>query len=723
MNPSSPWIPKGNRRCQLEALFDEPRAARKVTKTAGQRKNAVISFACRCIANCGRCPCCSCSRLRDLVAEGIFGRIGANTDNFPRGSFFPLKAVGADMQNKLTAECNILLDFLNPDLRKAWQLAANNKAVQQRLRRLTNLSLVWSHSYCVLPVAFVFEDTFVTRLLRRHAASLTSGLIRIPMKGNSDFYTKGGEILSEYHKVKDNYNQLMSTDDVMSVADFLTNHGSFSKYEKGISTGSHIADCLERNSDNPDSHWKPFIERYSASTVSRLNKYLRYLLENGIALTHWQLIDEFHDIVDSYDIHRMLHTAFGDAYISEYALTAMYNVMGEHSFSPIGNSRDRRYDYEYLRAVLEPLGLLTAISEMHSRDIVKIRHSSNEWSKFRRSIQSIIATSENCEDARARVVGIALRSEMLKTRLNTGYTGRNSSVQELIDTVGEYNMTMEKDESPSLSRPAHQVSSTPPAKGKSKYVVYVALGEEEEIVAKSLGLAQNSATGHFEGVIEHASFTLISSRQMGRVSAALCCFKYLHELPKDERDNLSGIIVLGLAGGFAKNGVRRGDLLIPQNIYDVANTKKEGAINGEGPFEEFRSMPHRVNQELCKLLLNKARFNEDLFKVFAKIESRKKELDLTIHVCKPMCCCDSVIKDEDWISRIITVVHPDLCGVDMESTGVCQAVDLSCSRLPVLVVRGVSDMANAYKADDDWRTKAMYSATSMIKYLAGESLL
>ena len=128
--------------------------------------------------------------------------------------------------------------------------------------------------------------------------------------------------------------------------------------EKTRHTGHHIISTLGAQSDQPDRHWRPILQHYSAKTISKLVHHSVLLRESGVALTHGEYAIPFSAKIEAADIHRILHTGYGDSYLSDYGATALFNILSQHSFSPVGLRRDGRYDYMKISAL--------AVRRLHS---------------------------------------------------------------------------------------------------------------------------------------------------------------------------------------------------------------------------------------------------------------------------------------------------------------------------------------------------------------------
>lgn len=73
---------------------------------------------------------------------------------------------------------------------------------------------------------------------------------------------------------------------------------------------------------------------------------------------------------------------------------------------------------------------------------------------------------------------------------------------------------------------------------------------------------------------------------------------------------------------------------------------------------------------------------------------------------------DEVVASHDWVDRIRRSTEK-LLGVEMEAGGVCQAADVY--RVPVAMLRAVSDNADPIKTDTTWRNRGMKTIATLLE--------
>lgn len=341
---------------------------------------------------------------------------------------------------------NIFLDYLNPDLHRYWwgiktQSSDVKRRITTELTKLTKLSLLWCETYCLLPPAFVFEDIFNARLIVELDPCISAGLLRFPLKPNVSFYQKAEEVLTEYRPVHHHYNQLQHGDQVLEIANHLQGFAR-GRIEKHGSTGGHIVGRLADRSDNSDEHWISIVGQYTPNIVDRIRQECQHTLDDGFALTHGMLNPKLSSIVRGSDIHRILHTAFGDAHTTEFDLVTLGNIFGLGNFYPGGFAKDKQFDFEFIRAALEPFSLLCVISNLSGSEIVETHFRSSDWIKFRDTVFRTISCCDTPGDVRRDFLN--LDSDNLSKAKDSACQMVGNSKNLLEDILGSVNDLVDK---------------------------------------------------------------------------------------------------------------------------------------------------------------------------------------------------------------------------------------------------------------------------------------
>ena len=270
------------------------------------------------------------------------------------------------------------------------------------------------------------------------------------------------------------------------------------------------------------------------------------------------------------------------------------------------------------------------------------------------------------------------------------YTGTLPSQQGYEPTEGDIHAIAErlgKVESAELemARVNEQEAIKPRSVSPSKrpvIAIYVALKMERLFLVKRWNLTGEYPDPVRRGRLGEVDDLLYGQDEMGRVSAAVATMQFLEKYPKPDM-----LLVTGIAGGFDREGSSRGDVLIPTSIADLASRKIHG---GGHVIPEFRPREFRTDARLSRYV------NSGSFKTRdwegAVIEEAEWPEGLRPSIRNgPIASLDEVVSDTQWIDTLCKA-WPKLCGVDMESGGVCAAAE--AHELKVAVVRGVSDLAD-----------------------------
>lgn len=183
---------------------------------------------------------------------------------------------------------------------------------------------------------------------------------------------------------------------------------------------------------------------------------------------------------------------------------------------------------------------------------------------------------------------------------------------------------------------------------------------------------------HFsDGSTATYSIIVLPLTRMGHVDAASATGDAIR------RWNPRYVLLAGIAGGVKKAGVRIGDVLISDQVVDYELQKL-----GEGK-PDMRWQVHRVDQ---RLLIAAQNFQDESWHDTAARRYDKRQP--TIHF-GPVCTGNKVIADESLIEQFRDV-WTKLIGVEMEAGGVANAASQASRQPGLLMIRGVSDLA-----DDD----------------------
>jgi nucleoside phosphorylase len=154
-------------------------------------------------------------------------------------------------------------------------------------------------------------------------------------------------------------------------------------------------------------------------------------------------------------------------------------------------------------------------------------------------------------------------------------------------------------------------------------------------------------------------------------------------------------------------------ILIPKHIADLATRKvgRKRDKNRKRLIPEFRPIEFDTDDRLLKFVRS-AKFDMRGWEQQVVDEAEWPDgLRPTIHD-GPVASLDEVVSSKEWIDTLCNA-WPKLCGVEMEAGGVCAAAKMNS--IQVVVVRGVSDLADPAKSDNVWRQRAMKTVAHLLE--------
>jgi nucleoside phosphorylase/CheY-like chemotaxis protein len=237
--------------------------------------------------------------------------------------------------------------------------------------------------------------------------------------------------------------------------------------------------------------------------------------------------------------------------------------------------------------------------------------------------------------------------------------------------------------------------------------IFVALEEERKMLTELWNLHKTRSDSKWTGRVRDVEVELFGPGSIGRVPAAVETMSFL----QSTRPRL--LLVLGLGGGFGEGGVCPGDVLVATQIPDLAS-RKVGQSGGRSN-EQIRPEGFRVANQVRKGLDHSA-FKSDKWGLRVAKEGAWNVGTYPAVRFGPIASVDEVVSSNARRSVLLST-WPKLVGVEMEAGGVCAAAERF--GVPVDVIRGVSDLADADKTDDDWRRKALIAAARLVEEWLG----
>lgn len=163
------------------------------------------------------------------------------------------------------------------------------------------------------------------------------------------------------------------------------------------------------------------------------------------------------------------------------------------------------------------------------------------------------------------------------------------------------------------------------------------------------------------------------------------------------------IMLVGIAGGVARQGINIGDILIADQIVDYELQKVTPHKH------QIRWDVHRPDPRLLDAYRN---FKDESWRELQQVKrpDRRKPK----HHIGPIASGDKVIAFSEILEELLDA-WPRLIGVEMEAAGVATAAFQSSEPPGFFMVRCVSDLANEHKSSaavEKWRSYACDTAAS-----------
>lgn len=575
--------------------------------------------------------------------------------------------------------------------------------------------------FCVVPPGFLAEDRIIQRAFSRCQDYLTERFIRLPLR-EADWESYFEKKEREYAQHRDLYPGLFDPG----------SQELLRKYSIATTTrSSRVAEeIIHQWEEGPDINgiWKNLISLTDPGQIERIRKIPRAIYERGTAVT-WPAIRK--DIGTGIGVHLdiwryALQHHYFNTYIKEFDLRIITRLQFARTDFSLGTG-DLRYDYEALKGALSALQIWDMVRVMPAKSMIALRTTKHGYFKFRHAFDYIAGQCQFASDVNqafawgAKEASSTFKETSIlnKYRIASGLflPYQLSFDDEEIEAISQ-RMEVASPFAEEALAEAHQKrtktrsGSRMAAREVRKMIaIFVALEMEREILVNELGLTSSYPELIFKGKIGSAPVVVFSPQDMGRVPAAVRTMSFL----SDNRPEL--IIVAGIAGGFGKQGIELGDVIIATSCVDLATRKiriEEGGIT----IPEFRPKENPTDRRIedyVNYKLNKAEWEMLVIRNAEWPKGRRP----TIH-CGPIASLDEVVSSDDWVDNLL-LAWPTLVGVEMEAGGVCAAA--SCFNVPVAVIRGISDLANPAKSDDQWRRLAMKTIVHLFRQIEWNDIL
>lgn len=255
--------------------------------------------------------------------------------------------------------------------------------------------------------------------------------------------------------------------------------------------------------------------------------------------------------------------------------------------------------------------------------------------------------------------------------------------------------------------PADQSTSAFPEEKSTDFVIITALQEELEALLDKLPSAQrlpptdedvrvyyqaDLPIAFSDGAIGAYRLVLMSLLGMERVQAANATNDAIRQW------HPRYVLLVGIAGGIAEAKVKRGDVLISEQIVDYELQKL--TVGGE----QIRWEPYRADPRLLEAARHQGK------NWFRLIQKKRPQRGTSKFIIGPVATGDKVVAIKDVLEHYRSD-WPKLIGIEMEAGGVASAAFQSARQPGFLMIRGVSDLADENK-DDTWRQYACHAAAA-----------
>ena len=617
---------------------------------------------------------------------------------------------------------DIFLHFLNRDSRQIYGLFREFEPLTHAtlLNRALTAAAVLCETRCIAPPGFIIECDVAQSVLTRQVAYLRERVVELPMREDSltSFAEKKRH---EYAPMRDAYAGLFDDQRIRFLSD-----NAAGLIPRRAAIGKSIAKKWLEGPDTQKRLWRPVTSLVRAPSIEFLRTVPEDLIGSGTAATWHAILERLPEetrIADR-DLRRILQHDYFTEYVREFGLQVISNVpLMQDSFGL--PSRSNAYNYEWLRACLAQVEL-ELLLDADANAIVTLR-SQHGFIRFIDAFVGLCSMCQTVTDLRYHLDRLARASNTSWRRLASLWSLNpatktfelgESKLVELADALGGLAARVEAEFSLSVRIHTSPTKADRIVRGKMKedtpeLVIFVALEEEFEILQKRWGLRRAFGDYAARGTIKGFMIDVVCARSMGRVSAAVTMGLYLLER-KDP--SLKLILVVGLAGGFEEEKIQEGMILIPHTVVDLA-TRKVTDI-GEQQQTEFRRRDFSLDTSVYEYVKSNDFDDEEWQRIatdFADWPSHRRPSFHTGLITS----LDEVVSSENWRKMLLDAT-PKLIGVEMEAGGVCAAVEKR--RVPVSMIRAVSDNADPAKTDTAWRPRGMKTLATLVEAIDWQAI-
>ncbi|MBV9158487.1 MAG: hypothetical protein JO097_19665 [Acidobacteriaceae bacterium] len=478
----------------------------------------------------------------------------------------------------------------------------------------------------------------------------------------------------------------------------------------------------------PDTNpvWRDRIYDPPGGATERIRRIPREILESGFAVT-WPAIEaQIKDPVEVSKFRHVLQNVYFSAYLREpgYDLRVVTSLpYASHSF--LGSPSDLAYDYDALRAALSFDGIWDVLSNLSAPSTLYLRRRTG-YLRFRETfdtiasealgvheIRKIFVAATEARKPKARLLAAVSRASRNVIPLH-GVAATEADIDEIAERLGAVaDAALDIRENLIEGKPHARVEKRKKVGRSIPYevAIFVALEMERKMLVDRWQLQASGLEPVWRGELGRSRVAVFGRDEMGRVPAAVATMRFLSELNKKP----DMLIVAGIAGGFAREQVFLGDVLVPTSVVDLASRRIHSDIR---TVPQFRPREFEVDDRVLNYL--KAGFKQQEWETSVIRDAEWPESRRPGIRFGPVVSLDEVVASTDWVDKLCDY-WPKLLGIEMEAGGVCAAT--KTFGFAPAVLRGVSDLADPSKSDMEWRRRAMKTLAHLIENLDFDVIL
>lgn len=642
-------------------------------------------------------------------------------------------AIGTLIKQEQPNILNIFLDFLNRESREIFGLY-NILSVEKHIDLLSqaiNISVFICRENCIATPGSIAECNLVRIAMNRKYEFLQEHLIRLPLREDS---------LGELWEKKEKEYRLFEKDYVALYSQ--TGKRFVEKYSNAvIHRTTNVSQMLIENwLAGPDENpiWRSVADSTPSKYLKDIRLIPRRLKEAGLAIKGPTIIENVrHDIGCSRShLRHILQNQYFNIYLKEYGLELLYEIPYFKNRYGISNS-NLYYHYLAIRASLLHIGLWDIILNMAASSLCQLRRMAGYYS-FRDKFFEIASKCTNIDEISKifSLSGTKIKPIIKETQLLDAFrdqkihTARGiefdlnelRAIEYRLENIAKAaNMVFEEvhyevsfsekdNRKGDRGKMIHgEKISAEQFKTCKIVAIFVALKMEREILIDRWSLLNIYPSNFWTGMSGNTIILLYGPDKIGRVPAAISTMKMFYTLQLEYECKPNLLIVAGIAGGFQAEDVNLGHIIIAESIADLARRKITDKENNIRP--EFRPKEFAASNKVATYVKS-GDFGMDAWIPAAmKNAEWPPGLSPVIHF-GTIASMDEVISSDKYI-ELLHAAWPKLLGIEMEAGGVCATADEFDLRVDV--IRGVSDLADPMKSDNEWRRRAMKTLAFLIE--------